>query len=68
MKVALPLVGAKQPVMSTSSSCSGSGVMREEEEEMRKAVTRISSKKNFIVTPISDDRHVLKHLLYKKVA
>ena len=40
---------------------------KEEVVEMRKAVTRISSRKNFIVTPLSDDWHMLKHLLYRKV-
>ena len=39
-----------------------------EEEEIRKAVTMISSRENLIVTPKSDDQHMLKHLLYRRVA
>ena len=58
VKVALPLVGVRQLLMSTSSSCCGSAVTREEEEMMKE--TRSRARRNFIVLAKSDAHKSLR--------
>ena len=56
VKVALPLVGAKQPVMFTSSSSWCPLAVTREEDVMMKAAAMSTARKNFISTSLCHDR------------